>query len=1084
MAIVYTDVGDSTGLNQELGDPAAHELLRRHHKLVRREVARCAGVELDLMGDGFKLAFDDPRQAVECGVAIQRKLSEENAGGGPRVRVRVGIHAGAVIRDGEDLFGETPIIAQRVMSRARVDEILVSDAVRRDAQALGDVEVTDRGLYHLKGLRGAHRLFEVIWGDAGAEDAPRPAPAPDRRRTPLVGREAELHTLEELLQEAERGSARVALLTGEPGIGKTRLAAEFLGLIRARKVAVAAGRCYAELAQPYQPFLECARTLVAEVGAPDLPFAADARALAGLVPELAAGLAPDAAPGWEPAGGGGSADPLRLLNAFATLFLAWAEQQPVVLLLDDLQWADPHSVDLLRTLGRRLSPVLSRGAPFLILANAREDDAVKQPGLAAALRELDRDHLLERVAVRRLDQTEVTALLRGLGGEPAAALAPGIFPRSLGNPYFVEELYRDSRERAALGEDPAAGEAGDTAALPAGVKQVIEQRLDRLGARALQVLTLASLMEGGFSFDVLCEATGLGEADVIAALEESLAARVLRERGGTDDPHYVFEHTLVAEALSEQLSGPRARHGHLAIADALERVGSRGSGPRDGEIAHHLIQAGAAAPARRVAQHASRAGDRASGAFAFEDAARFYEAALAACERAGDAAGVDREELRSRLAAALGRTGRVDEAQALSDAAIEAFTRARRRDAADRTREAIADTLVLHARHSDAIPYLSVVARRRGRDTDGATAKALAQYAIALDLTGRGDAARRVAERVNAVANQVKSPELRYQALSLLRTWQANHTAQLDRALLLSRRLVRLAERRGDAWDLASSWSDIALFEFVQGRVGRAVRALEQALEVAPRSGTFATILDVRALRALCFAYRGEWSRVDEEWRRAEPLRGRVPGALRIGLLLWARSVTDLWLGRGAPPIQAPERLYSGSAQLQNDVVAGAGLIASERGDPAAPNILAAADERQPVDGAGVNWLLGSQAIAGGWVNLGRRDEAARWYDALAAYRGTLLVGSTDLLLARIDTLLGRTREARAHLARALRQFRREGLRPFLGMALYEKAAVEAAAGRGEHAAAPRAEAMEVFESLGMRPWLDRTRDLAERRNP
>jgi hypothetical protein len=330
---------------------------------------------------------------------------------------------------------------------------------------------------------------------------------------------------------------------------------------------------------------------------------------------------------------------------------------------------------------------------------------------------------------------------------------------------------------------------------------------------------------------------------------------------------------------------------------------------------------------------------------------------------------------------------------------------------------------------------------------------------------------RETAHALLRAARREGSPELSERAVGVMRNWCANHTHDLRRALALSRRVQASAEARRDPGAIAASACDVALFELVLGRVRAALATLEPALSAAQRADAVACLLNVRAIRALAFCFRGEWERVSDEWAAAGPLIGRVPGALRVGLLLWARVRRDLWLGRPGPPVPSAQDLYGGIAQFQSDVLAGAGLIAAETGAPSAAEILRRAGDRQPLPGIGVNWLTAAQSIAAGWAELGDAAAAAPWYEALAPYRGTLLVGPTDLILGRLARLLGRSAEAESHLARALRLARRESLRPWLALVRAEQARLWEGAGPGavRRITAATGESRRIAASLGMR---------------
>jgi hypothetical protein len=196
-----------------------------------------------------------------------------------------------------------------------------------------------------------------------------------------------------------------------------------------------------------------------------------------------------------------------------------------------------------------------------------------------------------------------------------------------------------------------------------------------------------------------------------------------------------------------------------------------------------------------------------------------------------------------------------------------------------------------------------------------------------------------------------------------------------------------------------------------------------------------------------------------------------VPGSLRLGQLLWARTRTDLWLGRPGPPTPSAERTYPGIAEFETAFLATLGAVASERGHPSAESWLRKAEARHPLDGVGLNWLPAAQALLAGFTILRRAREADRWYAALEPYRRVLNLQFTAYELGRAAALCGRFEAASRDLATAVRIARREGMRPHLALALEQLASLESTSGRvRDRARAARAarEAAELFKALGM----------------
>ncbi len=455
---------------------------------------------------------------------------------------------------------------------------------------------------------------------AGAPDAPMPQPPlppPLVAAGRMVGRGDALARLSAAWDDARAGAPRIACLAGEPGIGKTRLAAELAARIHAAGGVVLYGRCDDEALVPHQPFVEALERLLRD-GSPQVredligPHRTD---LARLLPALEADEPP-------PGGGEGATARYRAFEAARALVEAAAARRPVLLVLDDLHWADRPTLLLLRHLGRMVERV-----PVLILATYRDTEVDRGHPLAATLADLRRERPLVTIGLDGLSDAEAADLL-GVDRELARALRE----RTDGNPLFLEELSRHLEESGGDG-------------VPPGVKEVIGRRLDRLGAGAVEVLTTAALAGGQIDLALLEDLHGADEA--LRAVERACDAGLLLERGRGG--RQAFAHALVAETLHDGASAARRARVHARIADALERRPE----PRPAEVAHHLVAAGDAGDRERAARWSIAAAEQATALSADSEAAGHYERALQALG-AGDAR---HGELAARLGDARNRAG-------------------------------------------------------------------------------------------------------------------------------------------------------------------------------------------------------------------------------------------------------------------------------------------------------------------------------------------------------------------------------------------------------------------------------------------
>lgn len=410
----------------------------------------------------------------------------------------------------------------------------------------------------------------------------RPAVPPAPGST-FVGRAAPLAALERALAAAKAGSGRVVVVEGEPGVGKTRLAEE---LARgAEGVAVAWGRCAEEPgAPPFWPWTQVLRELHADApaeldGAPSAPPVADVEAVR-----------------------------FRLCRAIAGLLRRRAADQPLLVVIDDAQWADVGSARLLPVLAAEVAT-----APILVVATCR--DVAGTGALADALAALARLPAVERIGLRGLDRTEVRRLMaERLAAEPDERLVGVVHERSGGNPFFVVELVRllGGGRRLAAAERAAAHE------VPAGVRDVLRRRLGGLPEQTRAILLVAAVVGREFELDVVREVSGLDDEAALDAVEAALLSGLVVEDAAVG--RFRFGHALVREAIYHEVSGLRRARVHARVAEALTTHPDR--------AAPHWWLAAPVVGARAVLPHLLAAADQAADALAHEDAEQHLGHAL------------------------------------------------------------------------------------------------------------------------------------------------------------------------------------------------------------------------------------------------------------------------------------------------------------------------------------------------------------------------------------------------------------------------------------------------------------------------
>ena len=603
----------------------------------------------------------------------------------------------------------------------------------------------------------------LLHGRAPADDAaPHAEPGPAARRWPapldaargrhaFVGRAAEAAVLHRAWDGAPAGRRELVVLAGEAGIGKTRLAAELAGHAHGEGAVVLYGRFDDEAPAPYQPFVQMLRGWAG--GASLAPLAAQlgprAAELGALLPELG-----DPAAGDDGTLRGKAFDSqrLRLFDAMAALLVEIAGDAPLLVVLDDLHWADRPTLQLLGHLVRAPAPERA-----LFLATARAEEGSE--ALAALLGALRREGVLERVDLSGLDALETGALVAALGARPSTpTFVAELHGETDGNPFFIEEVVHHLADAAGyLGGAVALHEAG----VPEGVREVTGRRLARLGEPARGMLATAAVIGREFDFDVLEEVGPLRGDDLVAALEEAVAARVLREDADRVG-RYSFSHALMRATLYDGLSALRRARLHGRVGEALIARRGHQLDPYLGQLAHHFALAAPVDPSERAVDFALAAGRRADRLLAWEEAAGHYAAAL----RARELAGAPEDRLRGELLLALGA--------------------AQERAGAPETRA----TFALAA------------ATARTVDDPALLGRAALGYAGRWSQLGRveEDVAARLQEALGALGAEDSPLRARLLARLALELYYAGDP---DRRLALSGEAVALARRLGDPLTLA-----------------------------------------------------------------------------------------------------------------------------------------------------------------------------------------------------------------------------------------------------------------------------------------
>ena len=588
--------------------------------------------------------------------------------------------------------------------------------------------------------------------------------------TPFVGRRAELAELASELEEAKRGRGSVHLLAGEGGVGKSRLTAVVGERAREQGFSTVIGRAFpVERGIPYALFADAFVPLLRDL--PPATFQTLSRGSVGELALLFPALRTDAAP----ARGGTDGDLTpRLLNAFGQFVQRLARRAPLLVVLENLQWADPSSFDLLHFLSRSASE-----HPLMLLGTYNETQRDSNSSLLATEQSLRSLGVLRQMDLQPLTLGETADFLTQAYGASARDLGGFtqlLHDRTRGNPFFMEETLKALVLSGSLRRDGERwiGWGTDRLELPRSIRDVLQARFLGLTETAKQVAVVASVV-GAQTPDALLErVVPAGREAILAAVEELLRDRMLVEHTAGGALAYEFSHPLMQEMLYGELARARARQVHAAIADAMEAMhGARALEHAD-ELAVHFLRAQDPAQEERACRYLTAAGESALARGADREAAESLAAALGIAESRGDSAA--RERLLDQLARARHRLGDYAGAAALWSEAL-----GRAQNAGDRARIAVLER------------QLGVAALRRGdsdhalrhheRAVDAAITAAddaliasvrLAR-SVALLEVGRGDDAEQDLRAVLVIAERSGSPQLLarvHHALQLLACWR------------------------------------------------------------------------------------------------------------------------------------------------------------------------------------------------------------------------------------------------------------------------------------------------------------------------
>jgi DNA-binding CsgD family transcriptional regulator len=913
-----------------------------------------------------------------------------------------------------------------------------------------------------------------------AEILDLPDPLRPTSMSPFVGRAAELEKLRSLMPRAEGERRRVALLAGEPGAGKSRLAREFSAQVAMEGVLVLYGACDAVVRTPYGPFVEALERLVRVTAGAQLRAALGAGGgeLGRLLPDLSVqvnGLA-------QPVKADADTERHRLHTAVADLLANVSRTRPILLVLEDGHWADPTTLLLLRHLARS-----AWSARLLILATFRDSEADVPAELSETLADLRRSDDVVRMRLEGLSGAEVSDLVsRAAGSDPddreLHELATTIHDLTAGNAFLVCELWRAVVETGIV--EIAGGQVRVTRPLvelgtPGSVREVVSQRLSRLGPRTIELLELAAAAGPEFELEPIRRAAGIAEPELLAALEEAVGSGMIEELHA-QRLACRFTHEIVRRALYDRLSRLRRAELHLRVGEALESAGAD-SDRVLADLAHHF---GAAAPfggTERAIDYNLRAARAASAALAFDDAAMRLRTAI----EIGIQGEPDRAGALLALGAASHRAGKATDA-------LDAFASAAEIARALGSGELLARAAIGYEDacwrpgviRRDATELLEEALAAVNDSSDELRIGLLAGLSRALDFAG--ERARGALVRENAIALARRYEDRAGLAKVLVGSYWARGTTPLEEILSMLTEARDLAQELGDAeiHTDAMAWrvpTFVALGDLESARAEVVVlrEMAEQTAQpfmhhVAEHYGSAIALCDGNLADAEAMAGRShDWARL---------LTGRDASGTH-GIQMFGVRREQGRLAELAPVI----RILAGEAEREGPWRPGLAVVLAELGMEREAKRELSRLAAEGIDGYQASlWLATLTYLTDACAAVNDEGMAAIVYPELEPLAGTNVMighlvacyGAADRYLGMLAAMLGEPGRAEEHFEQAMEQNRRMGASTWVAHTAYEYGRFLLRRGRRarNHAQALLGEAAGLAERIGMEGLLGKIR--------
>jgi DNA-binding CsgD family transcriptional regulator/tetratricopeptide (TPR) repeat protein len=856
----------------------------------------------------------------------------------------------------------------------------------------------------------------------------------------FVGRSYEIGALCAALDATGSGNGRMVLLAGEPGIGKTRTASQLTQYAAERHSRIVWGRCHEEAgAPPYWPWIQilCAVATGKDTDELRLDLDGGAADIADMVPDIRARLSDLDPPAT-------LSDPsetrFRLFGSITQFLIRSSRRQPLVLVLDDLHWADTPTLRLLEFLAQELAE-----SRLMLIGIYRDTDLSRQHRLSDTLGALTRIPRVLRLHLSGLNQEDVRQFVTTTAGMAVPnALTTAIHSQTEGNPLFVNEVVRFLAQQGGFNRDALA--VPPAIRLPEGIREVIGRRLNLLSRASNQVLMVAAVIGREFTLDILVRACHpRSEEAILGSLDEAIATHIIEELG---PKRYQFTHTLVRITLYDELRTGQRRQLHHAVGEALETVHRRDTKPVLADLAHHFSAAGMSGDVERAIDYTTRAGQRVAAALAFEEAINLFQNALDML----DTRDADDPDRRCSLLLLLGDAQRKsnEPARALVSFAAAADIARSRQDyvALAEAGFGYADTAWRNTTHLDSRSALLLNEALDGLSPADVAVRVRVMGSLARDRlhAGKPDEAKALGSEAVAMARGLNDPAALATSLAALADfpWQPHETEQM---LAQANEMAEMGERANDLEVALRGHFRRASLMLELGDIPATIEVVETMSRINTRlRQPFFTLFELSLRTTLALA-RGEIEKAERlivQNVKMLPHVANDPTALQIFTLRREQGrLRDL-----GPMVTMFARSNPAATTWQPGLV----LLYVELGDLESARAvftdLAANNFGSiPRDGRFATCIIFLAEVC---IALGETAHASALYRLLSPWKGRNIVmgggtgfwGSSDRFLGLLSTIQGRWLDAERHFVEALAMNERVGAFAHLGHTEHDFAAM------------------------------------------